>query len=67
MVRHVYTYSEASEQGTYENYREGNILGPEAVSLVERSSIQCPFLGGSTVRGSTQSTVYNIVCRDLTS
>ena len=30
-----------------------NFLGPRAVSLVERSFILCPFLGGSTVRGFT--------------
>ena len=34
----------------YGNY---NILGLEAVSLVERSNIQCPFLGVSFIRGST--------------
>ena len=37
----------------YGNYREDNILGPKVVSLVERSNIQCPFLGGSTIGGST--------------
>ena len=37
----------------YENHREDNILGPEKVSLVERSNIQCPFFGGSTIGGST--------------
>ena len=37
------------------NYKEGNIWGPEAV---ERSNIQCPFLGGSIIGGST---VYNFV------
>ena len=28
-------------------------MGPQAVSFIERSNIQCPFLGGSTIRGST--------------
>ena len=28
-------------------------MGPEAVSLVERSNKQCPVLGGSTIGGST--------------
>ena len=37
----------------YGNYMDSNILGLEAVSLVERSNIQCPFLGVSFVRGST--------------
>ena len=27
----------------YGNYMDSNILGLEAVSLVERSNIQCPF------------------------
>ena len=35
------------------NYMDSNILGLEAVSLVERSNIQCPFLGVSFIRGST--------------
>ena len=34
------------------NYMDSNILGL-AVSLVERSNIQCPFLGGSFIRSST--------------
>ena len=33
----------------YGNYREGNILGPKAVSPIERSNIKRPFLTGSTV------------------
>ena len=37
----------------YGNYMDSNILGLEAVSLVERSNIQCPFLGVSFIRGST--------------
>ena len=37
----------------YENYMGSNILGLEAVSLVERSNIQCPVLGVSFIRGST--------------
>ena len=32
----------------------GSILGPKAVFLVERFNIQCPFLGGSSIRGSTE-------------
>ena len=36
----------------YGNYRE-DILGANAVSLVDRFNIQCPFLGGSTIGGST--------------
>ena len=37
----------------YGNYMDSNILGLKVVSLVERSNIQCPFLGGSFIRGST--------------
>ena len=37
----------------YGNYMDSNILGLETVSLVERSNIQCPFLGVSFIRGST--------------
>ena len=37
----------------YYNYRKSEYLGPQAVSLVERSIIHCPYLGGSTVGGST--------------
>ena len=39
----------------YGNYMDSNVLGLEAVSLVERSNIQCPFLGVSFIRGSTVS------------
>ena len=34
-------------------YRNGKYLGPQAVSLVERSIIHCPYLGGSTMGGFT--------------
>ena len=33
----------------YSNYKEGNFLGPRAASIVQRSFILCPFLGGSTI------------------
>ena len=33
-------------------YRKSKYLGPRAVSLVERSIIHCPYLGGSTIRAS---------------
>ena len=36
----------------YFDYRE-TCLGPQAVTLVERLIMQCPFLGESTVGGST--------------
>ena len=29
------------------------LFGPQAVSFVERSTIHCPYLRGSTIRGST--------------
>ena len=45
----------------YGNYMDSNILGLEAVSLVERSNIQCPFLGVSFIRGST---IYVLPCTD---
>ena len=32
-------------------YRESKYLGPQAVSLAERSIIHCPYLGGSTTGG----------------
>ena len=35
------------------NYRENNFFGPRPVSFVERSIILCPYLGGSTIGGST--------------
>ena len=31
----------------------GIILGPQVVSFVERLIMQCPYLGESTIRGST--------------
>ena len=43
----------------YGKYREGNILGPEEVhvslvcNFVVRTNIQCPFLGGFIIGGST--------------
>ena len=33
------------------NYRKRTYLGPQAVFLVERSIIHCPYLGGFTIRG----------------
>ena len=32
-------------------YMDSNVLGLKVVSLVERSNIQCPFFGGSFIRG----------------
>ena len=37
----------------YRNYGEWYFFGLRSVSLVERFNIQCPFLGGSFIRGST--------------
>ena len=37
----------------HSNYRENDFWGPWVVSSIERSNIQCPFLGGSTTGGST--------------
>ena len=39
----------------YLNYRKSNFLEPQAVSFMGRSNIhvQCPFLRGSTIAGST--------------
>ena len=36
-----------------ETIGEGNFLRPQVVFLVERSSMLCPFLGGSTIGGFT--------------
>ena len=44
----------------YRNYGEWYFLGPQSVSLVERSNIQCPFLGGSFIRGSTVILINNV-------
>ena len=38
------------------NYRKSNFLRPGTVSFIERSNIQCPFFGGSTIGGSTSDT-----------
>ena len=40
------------------NYRESKYSGPQAVSL---SIIQCPYLGGSTTRGSTEDYCHRCV------
>ena len=37
----------------YNNYMGRNILGPQAVSFVERLILLCPYLGESTIRGSS--------------
>ena len=35
-------------------------MGPQTVSLVERSIIYCPYLGGSTIRGFTVFSVLQV-------
>ena len=37
----------------YQNHRHTNYLGPWKASFVERFIILCPYLGGSTIGGST--------------
>ena len=38
--------------------REGDKFGDLVVSIVERYIIQCPFLGGSSLRGSTVNVLF---------
>ena len=43
-------------------YMESKYLEPQAVSLVERSTIHCPYLRGSSIEGFTVLICCNTSC-----